>query len=116
MAEIRETKAPASRRISRQTKQTSPNHPLVPAFGDPMLHPDLATLLKRRLEVIADHSWRDRDAEGHFEALKEVSESIMHWHSSHQGSLPARLEHFLSGCSYDKALRFLESDGQWLGH
>ncbi|MGB6221914.1 hypothetical protein [Haloferula sp.] len=81
-----------------------------------MLHPDLATLLQRRVEVIADHAFRDRDPDAHLGALKTVSEQISSWHQSHQGSLPPRLEHFLSGCSYDKALRFLESDGTWTGH
>ncbi|MFC7335722.1 hypothetical protein ACFQY0_00925 [Haloferula chungangensis] len=81
-----------------------------------MLHPDLAALLKSRISIIADHEFRDRDSDAHLEALKQVSEQIMKWHRTHQGTLPARLEHFLSGCSYDKALRFLESDGTWSGH
>jgi hypothetical protein len=81
-----------------------------------MLHPDLATLLQRRVEIISDHAFRDRDPDAHLDALKTVSEQITAWHHAHQGTLPPRLEHFLSGCSYDKALRFLESDGAWTGH
>lgn len=81
-----------------------------------MLHPDLATLLQRRVLVIADHDFRDRDSDGHLEALKTVSEQIAQWHQTHQGTLHPRLEHFLTGCSYDKALHFLESDGSWTGH
>lgn len=81
-----------------------------------MLHPELAALLQHRTEVIADHAFRDRDSAAHLEALKTVSEQISQWHQTHCGALHPRLEHFLSGCSYDKALRFLESDGSWAGH
>jgi hypothetical protein len=80
------------------------------------MHPDLATLLRRRKETIADHAFRDRDPAAHLEALKAVSHEITAWHDSHRGTLPPRLEHFLGGCSFDKALRFLESDGSWTGH
>lgn len=81
-----------------------------------MLHPDLARLLRQRLEVIADHAFRDRDPAAHLDALKSVSEEILAWHQTHRGTLHPRLEHFLGGCSFDKALRFLESDGTWTGH
>ena len=49
-------------------------------------------------------------------ALKEVSEEIQSYHAKHRGDFDARLEHFLSGCSFDKALRYLESEGEWRGH
>ncbi len=81
-----------------------------------MLHPDLAALLDRRIVIIADHEFRDRDPDAHLNALKEVSEQITAWHQQRRGTLPSRLEHFLTGCSYDKALHFLESDGKWTGH
>ncbi|MEP4076497.1 hypothetical protein [Haloferula sp.] len=81
-----------------------------------MLYADLATLLKHRIDVIGDHAFRDRDSDGHLEALKKVSGQISQWHQSHHSELHPRLEHFLTGCSYDKALRFLESDGTWTGH
>ncbi|MGE9270850.1 MAG: hypothetical protein ACQKBU_08605 [Verrucomicrobiales bacterium] len=81
-----------------------------------MLHPDLAALLQRRLDVIADHDFRDRDPEAHLTNLREASQAITLWHSKHRGSLDARLEHFLRGCSYQKALIYLESDGAWRGH
>lgn len=80
------------------------------------MHDDLAILLRRRKETIADHAFRDRDPAAHLEALKAVSLEITAWHAARQGSLPPRLEHFLAGCSFDKALRFLESDGTWTGH
>lgn len=81
-----------------------------------MLHPDLAALLRQRKATIADHAFRDRDPAAHLEALKSVSEEITTWHVARRGTLPPRLEHFLGGCSFDKALQFLESDGTWTGH
>jgi hypothetical protein len=81
-----------------------------------MLHPDLAALLRRRKQTIADHALRDRDPAAHLEALKAVSLEITAWHEARRGTLPPRLEHFLGGCSFDKALQFLESGGSWTGH
>lgn len=69
----------------------------------------LAALLRQRIATIADHSWRDRDPDAHLEALKSVSEQIGQIHTGLRGSIHPRLEHFLSGCSYDKALAFIES-------
>ncbi|MBB5351186.1 hypothetical protein HNR46_001420 [Haloferula luteola] len=81
-----------------------------------MIHADLAELLRHRLAVIADRAWYEKDPQGHLVALQEVSENIDHWHHQHRGQLSSRLEHFLTGKSFDKALRLLESDGQWTGH
>jgi len=80
------------------------------------MHEDLAALLHRRREIISDHEFRDRDTLGHLEALKEVSEAITAWHDSHKGEITARLDHFLSNASFDKALVYLESEGTWKGH
>lgn len=80
------------------------------------MHADLAELLHRRRRIIADHEFRDRDTMGHLAALKEVSEAITAWHGAHQDGLPARLNHFLTSASYDKALVYLESEGTWTGH
>ncbi len=68
----------------------------------------LAVLLRRRLEVIADHGFRDRDPEAHLAALKAVSEEIVAHQASLGNDVPPRLAHFLEGCSYDKALAFIE--------
>lgn len=80
------------------------------------MHDDLAALLRRRKETIADHAFRDRDPAAHLEALRSVSEEILAWHQAHRGELPARLEHFLTNCSFDKALVYLDSGGTWTGH
>lgn len=71
---------------------------------------ELATLLRRRLEIIADHSWRDRDGDSHLEALKTVSESVLAWHGDRQGQLDPRLDHFLTRGSYEKAIAWLEDE------
>lgn len=70
----------------------------------------LAGLLRHRLHVIADTVWRDRDPTGHLDALREVSEKIMTWHEARRGGLPPRLEHFLTSCSYEKALALIENE------
>lgn len=69
----------------------------------------LRTLLQRRLDLIADHAFRDRDAAAHLEALKNVSEEIMAEHARLRPQLPARLNHFLTQASFSKALEYLDS-------
>ncbi len=71
------------------------------------MHPELADLLRRRLSVIADHAWRDRDPAGHLEALKEVSERLMAWTAENRPNLDAQLRHYLTNASFDKALAHL---------
>lgn len=68
----------------------------------------LARLLRQRLTLIADHAFRDRDPQAHLEALKGIFEEIQREHESLKGMIPPRLEHFLSGGSYDKALAFID--------
>ena len=71
---------------------------------------DLSHLLRRRVEVIADHAWRDRDAESHLAALIAVSTEISAWEAGRTDPVPPRLRHYLQNCSYEKALDWLESD------
>jgi hypothetical protein len=68
----------------------------------------LATLLRERLAVIADHALRDADPAEHLQRLQQVSESLTTEHQRLRAALPARLEHFMSQASYQKALAFLE--------
>ncbi|MCP4849962.1 MAG: hypothetical protein GY899_18640 [Verrucomicrobiaceae bacterium] len=75
---------------------------------DQLLLNPLACLLRKRLNIIADHAFRDRDPQAHLEALKAIFEEIQLEHENLKGKIPPRLEHFLSGCSYDKALAFIE--------
>jgi hypothetical protein len=79
--------------------------PLPPAAGS-----QLATLLERRLAVIADTEWRDRDPDGQLAALSEVSEAINVFHQDHEAALPKRLKHFLEQSSFGKALEWLRGN------
>ena len=76
------------------------------------MHGEMIDLLRRREAVIADHEWRDRDAPGHLEALKDVSLEIEAWTKRHQADLDARLRHYLGNASFAKALAHLEAPGQ----
>lgn len=73
-----------------------------PEFGT------LQALLKRRLALIADHTFRDADGPGHLSVLQQVSELITTEHHRLKPILPARLAHFLQQASFSKALEFLD--------
>lgn len=68
---------------------------------------ELAGLLERRLEVIADADLRERDPERQLALLQEVSEAIDAFHGQHRENLSPRLNHFLGNCSFDKALAWI---------
>ncbi len=70
----------------------------------------LQVLLEARLNVIADHEWRGRDPEAHWQRLREVSEAIMAEHEKRRGEMPPRLNHFLTQASYQKALDWLREE------
>jgi hypothetical protein len=70
---------------------------------------ELTDLLRQRVAIIADHAWRDRDAAGHLEALKDVSEKISAWTMAHRTEVDAQLRHYLRNASYQKALAHLEA-------
>ncbi len=73
------------------------------------MHLELQTLLKNRLDIIADHAFRDRDPDTHLEALKSVSQEIDTYTEAHRAEFDARLRHYLSNCSYQKALDHLNA-------
>jgi len=68
---------------------------------------ELTSLLQQRLEVIADHSFRDRDQNAHLQALIQVSEQIESFKERHKSSLSTQLRHYLDNASYSKALAWL---------
>ena len=72
------------------------------------MHPELAQLLRRRISIIADHLWRDRDPDGQLDALKEVSEKITEWTAENRAVIDAQLRHFLTNASFDKALAHID--------
>lgn len=68
----------------------------------------LRNLLAKRVEIIADHAFRDRDPASHLGALKNVSEQIDAFRELHWDKLDARLRHFLTNASYQKALEWVD--------
>jgi hypothetical protein len=69
----------------------------------------LATSLRERLDVIADHAHRDCDQAGHLQRLVEVSgriDSLIAALSSKE--LDPVFHHYLERRSYDKALAWIE--------
>lgn len=68
----------------------------------------LRNLLAKRLSVIADHAFRDRDPAAHLLELKAVSEAIDAFREEHQTALDPRLRHYLTNASYQKALAWIE--------
>jgi hypothetical protein len=80
-----------------------------------MSSPDFAPLaeaLRERLDVIADHAHRDRDAEGHLQRLIEVSGQIDALIAALPiAELDPQFRHYLDRRSYDKALAWIESGG-----
>lgn len=72
------------------------------------LHKSLHTAVKARLDIVADHAFRNRDAAAHLEALKVAAGQL----DTLVGSLPANtdptLRHYLERQSYTKALAWLE--------
>ncbi len=74
------------------------------------LSPELQRLkasLQKRLDLIADHAFRDRDPEGHLAELREISESLTEQQRALASHVDARLNHYLTQCSYSKALDHL---------
>ena len=71
---------------------------------------NLATLLRRRLSVIADHDLRERDPDAQLEQLKAVSLEISALHERHRKEISPRLNHFLTQCSFNKALELAEQE------
>jgi hypothetical protein len=69
----------------------------------------LIDLLRQRVAIIADHAWRDRDGDGHLEALKDVSEKIAAWTKEHRTKVDPQLRHYLANASFQKALAHLEA-------
>lgn len=73
----------------------------------------LAHALRERLALIANEESR-RDAAGHMERLRQISERIEKLAAALPPPIDPRLKHYLDRCSYDKALELL--DGRALAH
>ena len=70
----------------------------------------LAELLRKRLEIIADPEFRDKDPESHLVSLKEISVAIESEYETLRNSIDARLKHYLTNMSYEKALSHIEDN------
>lgn len=70
---------------------------------------ELIALLHRRMAVIQDHEWRDRDATAHLEALRDVSEKIGAWTTAHRTGVDSQMRHYLANSSFQKALAHAEA-------
>ncbi|HET6408471.1 MAG TPA: hypothetical protein VFG14_11365 [Chthoniobacteraceae bacterium] len=71
---------------------------------------ELATALRERLAVIADRELYTRDPAAHLEQLKQASERIESASAQLPRPVNGELAHFLKGCSYQKALSWLEQN------
>jgi hypothetical protein len=69
----------------------------------------LAALLRHREAVIADHAWRERDPSGQLAELARVSGEIDAWTAQNAAQLDARLRHYLTQASFQKALLHIET-------
>jgi hypothetical protein len=76
----------------------------------------LVSALKRRLQIIADRDWYQRDAASHLAALVTVSDEIVSHSAELTPPVHPQLKHYLERCSYDKALAFLEGKPPQEGH
>lgn len=72
------------------------------------LHQKLHTAVKARLDIVADHAFRDRDASAHLEALKAAAGHLDALVSGLPPDTDATLRHYLERQSYTKALAWLE--------
>lgn len=64
----------------------------------------LVEQLEKRLTIIGDHQWRDRDQPGHLAALTTVALEIDALKKQVPRTLDPELTHYLERCSFDKAL------------
>jgi hypothetical protein len=69
---------------------------------------ELADALRARLAVIADRDLYTRDPAAHLRQLKEASQRLERLVAKLPQPVNGELAHFLKGCSYQKALTWLE--------
>jgi len=72
------------------------------------LHKTLHAAVKARLDIVADHAFRDRDAAAHLEALKAAATKLDRLVATLPADVDSTLRHYLERQSYTKALAWLE--------
>lgn len=72
------------------------------------LHQKLLTAVKGRLDLVADHGFRDRDPAAHLAALKAAAARLDAEVSALPDQVDPTLRHYLERQSYTKALDWLQ--------
>jgi hypothetical protein len=72
------------------------------------LHRSLHEAVKARLDIVADHAFRDRDAAAHLEALKAAAARLDALVANLPADTDPTLRHYLERQSYTKAIAWLE--------
>lgn len=72
------------------------------------LHASLHAAVKARLDIVADHAFRDRDTAAHLEALMSAAAHLDRLIQSLPTDTDPTLRHYLERQSYTKALAWLE--------
>lgn len=74
------------------------------------LYTEVKAALENRLAVIADHQARAENPDAHLAALRSASEQIQMLETKLSKDTDAKLRHFLTHASFDKALRWLNEN------
>jgi hypothetical protein len=71
------------------------------------MHSVLLEAVEKRLEVVGDHAWRDRDPAGHLEGLKAAAGRLDMLVRNLPADADPMLRHYLERQSYTKARDWL---------
>ncbi|MEM7384515.1 MAG: hypothetical protein AAF514_06170 [Verrucomicrobiota bacterium] len=70
---------------------------------------ELAVLLRQYHEIVGDQELRTKRPEEQLARLQQIGAGVTEWRNRAGQAVPPRLNHFLDGCSYGKALDWLEN-------
>ena len=73
------------------------------------LHKNLLTAVQARLDIVADHAFRDRDPQAHLAALKTAAATLDAAVANLPPSADPMLRHYLERQSYTKAADWLRA-------
>ncbi|MEI8283864.1 MAG: hypothetical protein WCG52_02630 [bacterium] len=72
------------------------------------LYQNLKVAVQTRLDIVADHAFRDRDSAAHLEALKSAAANLDALVANLPSDTDPTLRHYLERQSYTKALAWLQ--------
>jgi hypothetical protein len=72
------------------------------------LYQNLRVAVQTRLDIVADHAFRDRDSAAHLEALKSAAANLDALVATLPSDTDPTLRHYLERQSYTKALAWLQ--------